>query len=280
LNRPIGPDVDYGAAMVTVLGHKVRVDVRAGTNTQATPLLLLMGLGGNIEMWEPFRDHLARRTGATTVAFDMPGTGDSPTPQRPLSLYALSRLAVRIADVAGLTTFDVLGLSWGGLLAQQVAVSTHRRVRRVVLANTNFGIGSVPGDGEAMLALTMQWRYRTRGELAWVASAFGGEGRPAPEHTAARLARPPSRRGYLYQVLALTGWSSLPILPLLRQRVLLLNGDDDRAVPVVNSRIMSRLIPNTELAIVRGGGHLMLFERTAEVVELIALFLTRSASER
>jgi len=102
-------------------------------------------------------------------------------------------------------------------------------------------------------------------------------GTPAAEHTAGRLARPPSPRGYLYQLLALTGWSSLPVLPLLRQRVLVLNGDDDRAVPLVNSRIMSRLLRDAELAVVPGGGHLMLFDRTAEVVDLVEAFLTRPA---
>lgn len=261
--------------LLTVLGHEVRVDVRPGTDQTATPLLLLMGIGGNLEMWEPFRTLLAERTGATTVAFDVPGTGGSPTPRRPLALWAHGRIAVGVADAVGWGRFDLLGFSWGGLLAQQIAATASRRVRRMVLANTNFGLGSVPGGVDALRVLATPQRYDSTGGFARAVDAFGGRGVPAGVHTAARLARPPSWRGYLYQLLALAGWSSLPVLPLLRQRVLVLNGDDDRAVPIVNSRIMTRLLPNAELAVVRGGGHLMLFERTEEVVAVVARFLNR-----
>jgi poly(3-hydroxyoctanoate) depolymerase len=268
-------DVDYRAGVVTVLGHEVRVDVQEGPDPSATPLLLLMGLGGNVEMWEPFRAALMDRTGATTVAYDVPGTGDSPTPRRPLPMWTHGRLAVGVADAVDLRTFDVLGLSWGGLLAQQVALTAPRRVRRLVLANTNYGLGSVPGGAEAWRVLATPTRYGSGRAFAHAAHALGGEGAMPAEHTAARLGSPPSPRGYLYQLLALVGWSSLPLLPFLRQRVLVLNGDDDRAVPLVNSRIMARLLPDAELAVVAGGGHLMLFERTPEVVERVGGFLAR-----
>jgi poly(3-hydroxyoctanoate) depolymerase len=261
--------------VLTVLGHEVRVDVRVGPDPSATPVLLLMGLGGSVEMWEPFRAELVARTGATTVAYDVPGTGDSPTPRRPLPMWTHARIATRVADAVGLPTFDVLGLSWGGLLAQQVVVSAPRRVRRVVLANTNFGLGSVPGGVEAWRELATPKRYGSSRAFAHASDALGGQGTAAAVHTKARLGQPPSPRGYLYQLVALVGWSSLPVLPFVRQQVLVLNGDDDRAVPLVNSRIMSRLLPHGELAVVAGGGHLMLFERTAEAVELVAGFLTR-----
>jgi pimeloyl-ACP methyl ester carboxylesterase len=74
-------------------------------------------------------------------------------------------------------------------------------------------------------------------------------------------------------MLALTGWSSLPALPLMRQPVLVLNGDDDRAIPVTNSRILARLIPDARLVVIPGGEHLMLFDRTAETAAAVADFL-------
>lgn len=261
------------ADRVRVLGHAVRVDVRPGTDPSATPLLLLMGLGGNVEMWEPFRSALQARTGATTIAYDVPGTGGSPAPCRPLSLRTHGRIAVGVADAVGAGRVDVLGFSWGGLLAQQVAASAPRRLRRMVLANTNFGLGSAPGDLAAWRELLTPRRYGGPGAAATASDVLGGAGRPAPAHTAARLGRPPSPRGYLYQLLALAGWTSLPVLPLLTPRTLVLNGDDDRAVPLLNSRLMSRLLPAAELAVVPGGGHLMLFERTDEVVARVAAFL-------
>ncbi|MEU6573653.1 alpha/beta fold hydrolase [Streptomyces sp. NPDC046805] len=266
--------------MVTVWGRPIRVSVRPG-DPEATPLLLLMGLGGNVEMWEPFRTQLAQRTGATTVAFDIPGTGDSPAGLSPWPFAALGMLTMRVADAAGLGRFDVLGLSWGGLLAQQVALTHPCRVRRVVLANTNFGLGSLPGNPRAFRVLATPARYTSPDALAQAAAVFGGgSGAGAGEHAAARLAKPPTFRGYYQQILALAGWSSLPALPLLRQPALLLAGDDDPVIPMLNPRLMARLIPRAHLEVVRGGGHLMLFERTAETVEFVAQFLTSSTVAR
>jgi len=98
-----------------------------------------------------------------------------------------------VARAVGLERYDLLGLSWGGLLAQQVALTAPRRVRRVVLAITNFGLGSVPGRLDALRVPATPARYHSPGALARARSAFGGEpGEVAVEHHAARLARPPA----------------------------------------------------------------------------------------
>lgn len=265
---------DIEELMVSVFGRPVRVSLRQG-NPDVPPVLLLMGLGGNIGMWEPFRTALAEHTGATTVAFDVPGTGDSPPGYLPWPFAALGMLATKVGDAAGLDRFDVLGLSWGGLLAQQVAMTNPRRVRRVVLANTNFGLGSVPGSPRSFRVLATPARYTSPEALADAATVFGGRsGTGADEHSAARLAKPPTFRGYYQQILALAGWSSLPVLPLLRQPTLLLAGDNDRAVPLLNARLMAALIPRARMETVHGGGHLMLFERTTETVGIVAEFLS------
>ena len=81
-----------GPGRVVVLGREIRVDVRPGADGGVPPLLLLMGLGGDVETWEPFRSRLAERTGATTVAFDVPGTGASPAGRIPWPLASLGRL--------------------------------------------------------------------------------------------------------------------------------------------------------------------------------------------
>jgi pimeloyl-ACP methyl ester carboxylesterase len=136
---------ESGTRMMRALGHDVRVSVRRGPRDDLPPLLMLMGLGGNLDMWGPFRGELSRRTGATTVAFDVPGTGGSAPSRLPLPLPVLSVLTRRVVTGLGIHTVDVLGLSWGGLLAQQLAVTSPRSVRRLVLASTNVGLGSVPG---------------------------------------------------------------------------------------------------------------------------------------
>jgi pimeloyl-ACP methyl ester carboxylesterase len=166
-------------------------------------------------------------------------------------------------------------VSWGGLLAQQVALATPRRVRRVVLANTHFGLGSAPASPAALRALLSTRRYRDADAFAAALAHFGGEfdAEVLLGHVAARLATPPTRRGYLFQVLSVSAWTSLPLLPLLRRPVLLLAGADDPAVPAVNARAMSWLLPDSELVVVPRGGHLMLFDRSAELAPMIVRFL-------
>ena len=80
------------------------------------------------------------------------------------------------------------------------------------------------------------------------------------------------RRGYYYQLAASTGWSSLPFLRLIRQPVLLVAGDDDPIIPVVNARIMARLLPDARLHLYRGG-HIALLTEAHELAPVIEDFL-------
>jgi pimeloyl-ACP methyl ester carboxylesterase len=88
-----------------------------------------------------------------------------------------------------------------------------------------------------------------------------------------RLDRPPSLIGYGQQLLALIGWSSLPWLHRLVQPTLVLCGDDDPIVPVINARVLAHRIPRAQLVIVPGGGHLMLLDSAPELAPVIQRFL-------
>ena len=89
-------------------------------------------------------------------------------------------------------------------------------------------------------------------------------------HAQSRVGSP---RGYLYQLLAGTGWTSLPFLPLLRQRTLILSGDDDPLIPLANAKLLRRLIPNSRLHVYHGG-HLSLVTEAAELAPVVDAFLT------
>ncbi|MBC3191757.1 alpha/beta fold hydrolase [Pseudonocardia sp. C8] len=255
-------------------GLDVHVSVRAG-HPGTTPLLLLMGIGGNTGMWEPLRGLLGRDR--TTIAFDVPGTGRSSPTAVPLPLPVVGRIATRVLDHVSVGRADLLGVSWGGLLAQQVALVSRARVRRSVLANTNFGVTSIPPTPSALRTLLSGRRYRDPASFAEALVQLGG-GTATDDlraHVEARFAHPPTRRGYLYQALASVTWTSLHALPLLRTPTLLLAGEHDQAIPLANARIMRRLIPGAELTVVPGGGHLMLFERAADLAPVITGFLDR-----
>jgi pimeloyl-ACP methyl ester carboxylesterase len=99
--------------------------------------------------------------------------------------------------------------------------------------------------------------------------------RERPDLIAAHTTRviPPQFLGYVYQLLAGVGWTSIHWLHKLRQPTLVLAGSDDPLVPPVNARILSLLIPNNRLHIVPGGGHLFMLHCLDQVVPIIEAFL-------
>ena len=272
--RPVQPG---SFQFVEVDGVRLRVRIRG----VGQPLLLIMGLGGNIEMWEPF-DRELEASGIQTISFDAPGTGQSADLRRPLRMGGLARMIEHLLDRLGYERVDVLGVSFGGMLAQQLAYQAPNRVRRLVLAATGAGspgLGGVPGKPGPLIKLASPRRYRDADYFAAEADRlYGGRASAVPgHHVSARLANPPSSRGYRYQQWAVLGWTMLPWLRTLDQPTLVLAGDDDRLVPVVNGRILAWLIPRARLEVVRGGGHLFLLELASSAAALVGGFLHEAA---
>ena len=130
---------------VTAAGRPLRVSVRPGTDEDAPPLLLMNGIGAPLEVLQPFVDALQPRR--TVIRFDVPGVGGSPRPLVPYVLATLTPVVAGMLDRLGYDRpVDVLGLSWGGGLAQHFAVQHRRRCRRLVLAATGTGTLMVPGS--------------------------------------------------------------------------------------------------------------------------------------
>jgi len=275
-DRP-SPDSEPCIRYVDVDGVRLRTSVR-GTGS---PLLVLTGIGASLELSAPFERALNSHR-VQTLALDAPGAGESSQYQRPRRMPGLARTVERTLEALGYDQVDVLGVSFGGVLAQQLAHQAPQRVRRVVLAATAAGVpglGGVPGSPRALLALATPRRYQSPDYYRRIAGAlYGGKARRDPDAllygSIARFSEAPSLRGYLAQLYAISFWTGLPWLWRLRQPTLVLAGDDDPIVPVINGRILTRVIPNARLEIIRGGGHLFLLERPTELAALIAAFLT------
>jgi poly(3-hydroxyalkanoate) depolymerase len=234
-----------------------------------------MGLGGNIEMWEPLVGELRD---FRTIAFDAPGTGESEIPHWPLRMRGLARLAAELLDALDIRKADVLGVSYGGAVAQELAHRYPERVRRLILAATMCGLGGVPGKPSALALLSTPYRYYSRTYFKAIAGRlYGGEIARRPDllerQAYSRLGHAPSLRGYLWQLAAIAGWSSLPYLHRIRQPALVLTGDDDPIIRVVNGRILAGLLPNARLHVIPGGGHLFLVDQASESSALIREFL-------
>ncbi len=261
-----------------VAGQQLRVGVRRG-NAQAPPLLMFNGVGANLELVEPF---IAEMQDVEIVIFDIPGVGGSPTRALPYRFSSLARLADKLLRKLGYAgPVDVLGVSWGGALAQQFAHQYPARCRRLVLAATSPGMLMVPGKLPVLLKLINPRRYRDPAYLNAVGGglyggAYRSDARLLRDH--GRQTRSPRGRGYVYQLLAGWGWSSLWWLRSLPQPTLVMHGTDDPIIPLINARVLSWLIPTSRLYVI-DDGHLFLISRAREVAPVVRAFLAGDGPE-
>jgi poly(3-hydroxyalkanoate) depolymerase len=256
-----------------VQGHDLRVAVRPGTGS-GPPLVLCNGIGASLDLLEPFVSAL--RPDVEVVSFDVPGVGGSALPRVPYNFALLSLLLRRLLSDLGYETVDLLGISWGGGLAQQFAFQNPRRCRRLVLVSTATGYLMVPAHPRVLAKMVTPRRYRDPGfAVSVAASLYGGQLRTQPQlarrilHEQSRVG---SRRGYALQLVAGLGWTSLPFLPMIRQKTLVLAGNDDPIIPLVNARMLNRLLPHSRLHVF-DDGHLGLVTRAAELGPIVANFL-------
>ncbi len=260
-----------GATYVSAGGLRLRV-ARHGAGR---PLLLVTGIGANIDMWAPLAHLIDDRE---LIAFDAPGVGLSQRTSLPVRMSTLARITRDLLDVLGLDEVDVLGYSFGGALAQELAHRSPERVRRLVLCATGPGLGGIPPRPMAALMLATPARYYHPRLLAFSLPRLAG-GRTArdpsvlEEHAAARLGRPPELLGYAYQLYAAWGWSSLPWLHRVAHPALIVAGDDDPTVPLLNARLLAARLPDSRVHVVKGGGHLFLLDQPHDAVAAIEEFL-------
>jgi poly(3-hydroxyalkanoate) depolymerase len=257
--------------LTPVLGQQIRARVRAGTGV---PLVLCNGIGASLEVLDPLVEQLNLDT--TVVRFDVPGAGASPNSPLPYGFPYLAAALRRLLDRLGVQwPVDVLGLSWGGALAQQFALQERRRCRRLILVATGTGIAMVPGKPTVLAKMLTPRRFLDHNYAASIAGdLYGG-----PVRTDALIVKrlferqlmAGSRVGYVHQLLAGSVWTSLFALPLIRQEALIIAGTDDPIIPVANAHILHRLLPHARLHL-HPGGHIDLITNAAELASVIESF--------
>ncbi len=257
--------------LVPVLGQQIRVNVRMGSGV---PLVLCNGIGASLEVLDPLVECLHPDT--TVVRFDVPGSGGSPNSPLPYGFPYLAAVLGQLLKKVGLTgELDVLGLSWGGALAQQFAFQNPRRCRRLILVSTGTGAVMVPGNPLVLAKMLTPRRFLDHDYAASIAGdMYGGTVRSDASVVKGLFDRQlmaGSRVGYLHQLLAGAVWTSLFALPLIRQRTLIIAGRDDPIVPMANARIMARLLPHATVH-VHAGGHVDLIANAAELAPVIESF--------
>lgn len=199
--------------------------IAARISGSGDPVMLLNGMSRPMRSWSSFADELR---GRTVITFDAPGVGASQTPVIPYSMPTLSHLAARVLDALGIEKADIVGFSHGGAVAQQFAIDHPARVDRLVLLSTSCGVGAVPGRSRDITRILLG----------------RGQATPWPR---------PDPLGLLWQIAAISTWSSIPVLGRIRARTLVVCGAHDAVVPPANSRLLAARIRDARLVTIEAG---------------------------
>lgn len=227
------------------------------------PVLLLHGIGGSARSWTALSSLLAA-AGVRVLAWDAPGYGESADPSGPVDHPAR---VVEVLDVLGLDEVDLVGTSWGGVIATLVAARHPGRVRSLVLADSTRGSGTDPER-----AATMRGRVTDLAEQG--PERFAAARAPRlvapgcdPRIAAAVQAEMAGVRvpGYRAAAEFMAATDTTELLPALRTPTLVLAGEHDQVTGVTESRLLAGAVPGARLTLIPGAGHAAITERPAEV---------------
>jgi pimeloyl-ACP methyl ester carboxylesterase len=252
-------------------GQRVRYRVRGN----GSPLLMIHGIGAPLELWGSFE---AKLGDFQTITVDSPGSGRSSTPQGHFGMRQFAGVMDDLLTHLAIDSTHVLGLSLGGMIAQELARRSPERVEKLVLASTTPGIGGIPPNPRGMAVMATPARYYSRRHFNQVAPLVYGR-KINQDPSLLRLQWDllkefrPSPRGYVVQLRAAATWSSRPWLRKLHMPVLAISGSDDRIVPVANSRLIASSVRDGRLEIIPGGGHLCLLRESDRTTQVIRDFL-------
>ena len=222
----------------------------------------------SLSTWEPVVGYLQ---GFECIGVAVPGFMEPGGLQPVLTMRGFASLICDLLDELGVDSADVLGVSFGGMVAQQLALDAPARVRRLVLISTSCGLGGVPSNPLSWWnALVQGGRSSTSWGPLWLARQWIAVMR---REFGAGWAYGLALDGLMQQFAAAAMWSSLLRLPRLAQEVLVITGTADALIPPQNASILVSRMPRAQLYRVDGGGHLCLLDRAREVGPVIANFL-------
>jgi pimeloyl-ACP methyl ester carboxylesterase len=249
------------------------VKIRWESQGEGMPVLLVHGLGYTRQGWGPQRELLARRY--RVVSYDNRGIGESEIPAGPYTVVELAADAVQVLDEAGVERAHVVGASLGGMVAQLLAAERPERVDRLVLAGTTPGGAGAYPLPQRTLAL-MAEASSLPPEVAlrrFVENALAPDSTFVDEVFAYREQHPPDPAGWAAQAAAGASWDADGRLARIAAPTLVVAGTADAVVDPRNAQLLADAIPNAELELIDGAGHLPFWERAEEFTRLVERFL-------
>jgi len=239
------------------------------------PLLLIQGMSGHAAHWgEPFLSELEPHFDA--IAIDHRSTGGSPRVDGPFTLADLADDAIGKLDELGIETAHVMGISMGGMVAQELVLRHPDRVRRLVLGCTYAGgAGQKLAEPEVaqILAEGMQSGDREAAmRAAWsvnVSAPFAAEEANWETFYAVARDNPVPVEVIMRQMQAIMGHDTSTRLAGIEAPTLVIHGTADRMLPSSNGEAIAKVIPNARYEPLEGVGHMFWVEEPQRSAELV-----------
>lgn len=242
-----------------------------------TTLVCLHGISSNLRSWRHQLAGLGERY--RVIAWDAPGYGRSDDPPGPFVMSYLADQLAGLLEALGLEKAVIMGLSMGGVVAQEFYRRQASKVSALVLADTNTGGGARP-------AQERQTRLEARLKAIETMTP-AGMGRQRAPHLLSPSASPELIReveamiselhplGFRYAAIALDGADTREVLPTITVPTLVLWGNQDTVTPLTEAQALHAGIPNAQFEVIPGAGHLSNLEQPAIFNRLVASFLNK-----
>jgi pimeloyl-ACP methyl ester carboxylesterase len=259
---------------VTTIGvGEIALDYERGGS--GPPLLMIMGMSGTSLSWgEPFLE--AMRRDFDVIAYDHRGVGASTRLDGPLTIAQMGEDAAGLLDALQIESAHVLGISMGGMIAQELALGHPERVRTLTLGCTYCG-----GEGsritspeviQKLVAGMMSGDRRIALRTTWevnVSSSFAADAEAYASFLEIAERRAVSVPVIQAQMQACATHDTSTRLPELALPTLVVHGTDDQMLPAENGRQIASLIPGARLELLDGVGHMFWLERPQRAAELV-----------
>lgn len=245
---------------------------------EATPLLMIQGLTAVKEDWADLADQLAEDR--PVLVYDNRGMGESSVPDGPYTIEQLARDGLRMLDHVGWSRAHVMGISMGGMIAQELALLAPGRIDKLVLGCTGHGGASHVWPGQEVLSSfliqpgeaprdVVARLMRINFTDAWIAAHPDAFAAVVDEALGFRR----SRRGMAGQVGAIMSFDVAERISGIAHETLVVHGREDRLLPYPNAELLAAKIPQSTLFTLPNAGHMFWRMDEGESARVIREFL-------
>lgn len=260
---------------------KVRVrdiDICYRTTGEGFPLVMIMGLTANMDWWDPeFIDALSKKY--HVVLFDNRGAGRTQAPPGQFSIKQFADDTAGLMDALGIELAHILGVSMGGMIAQELALNYPEKVKKLVLCVTFCGgEKTVYASREVLEKLTdlsgsLEERVKRFSTLLFPEEWLLQHPEYLDDFMKRYMIAPTSDQNAARQFMATTTFNTYERLPQIKCPTLVACGSEDVLIPPENSRIIAERIPGSRLVEFKGAGHGFINQCRREFLEILFDFL-------